>query len=83
MAIIDTTHTAYSPADPRVKEIQEFAAAEGICLPLPVVLILWFEDRGYVVDFKTGKAMRVSVERVTASGKAVAHLLSNQSGGVQ
>ena len=45
-------------ADPRIAELTELAVNEGITLPLPVSLILWFEDRGCVVDLLTGSVGR-------------------------
>lgn len=67
-------------ADPRVAELQALVVEEGVKLPLPIALILWFEDRGYVVDLETGMARRYFVGAPTPSGKAVAHLLVNVEG---
>ena len=66
--------------DVRVQELQDFAASEGIMLPMPVRLILWFEDHGCVVDLVTGKAHRPTVGTPTPSGKAVAYLLTDHVG---
>jgi hypothetical protein len=66
--------------DPRIQELEELAAAEGIMLPMPVRLILWFEDHGCVVDLHTGKAHRPTVGTPTPSGKAVAYLLTDHVG---
>jgi hypothetical protein len=61
--------------DPRVNELLKFAASEGINLPILPSLILWFEDRGCVVDLVTGKATRPAVGTPTPTGYAVAYLL--------
>lgn len=74
--IVNTTFTARGDADPRVAELQELAAVEGIKLAMSIEMILWFEDQGVTVDLRTGVAMQVSIERVTPSGRAVSHLLS-------
>jgi hypothetical protein len=66
--------------DVRVQELQDFAASEGIMLPMPIRLILWFEDRGCVVDLHTGIAHRPTVGTPTASGRAVSHLLADHVG---
>jgi hypothetical protein len=66
--------------DVRVAELEELAAAEGIMLPMPIRLILWFEDHGCVVDLHTGKAHRPPVGLPTASGRAVSHLLADHVG---
>jgi hypothetical protein len=66
--------------DVRVAELEELAAAEGIMLPMPVRLILWFEDRGCVVDLHTGKAHGATVGTPTPSGRAVSHLLTDHVG---
>ena len=68
---------AHVATDPRAAELRELAASEGIKLPLPIDMILWYEDRGYVVNLATGQATRADAVRgVTSSGRAVAHLLS-------
>lgn len=67
-------------ADPRIAELQALAQSEGLRLPMPVELILWLEDRGKVVDLRTGRVMRPTAVAPTASGKAVAHLLYNHVG---
>jgi len=66
--------------DPRVIELEALAASEGIELPMPVRLILWFEDRGCIVDLHTGWATRPTVCGPTPSGKAIAHLLTDHVG---
>jgi hypothetical protein len=66
--------------DVRVQELQDFAASEGIMLPMPPQMILWFEDRGCVVDLHTGIAHRATVGTPTPSGRAVSHLLRNVVG---
>jgi hypothetical protein len=66
--------------DPRITELEELAASEGIMLPMPPRMILWFEDHGCVVDLVTGKAHRPTVGLPTASGRAVSHLLADHVG---
>lgn len=82
--ITDTTFTARGDVDPRVAELTELAAAERITfsigLKVAIDFTLWLEDRGYVVDFRTGVAMRMElveqVEAVTVTGEAVHHLIA-------
>jgi hypothetical protein len=66
--------------DPRITELEELAAAEGIMLPMPAQMIVWLENRGYVVDLITGRAPRPTVGTPTPSGKAVCHLLRDVVG---
>ncbi len=66
--------------DPRVIEFEELAASEGINLPMLPSLILWFEDRGCIVDLHTGRATRPTVGTPTPSGYAVSHLLADHVG---
>ncbi len=66
--------------DPRVQELLELAASEGFILPMPVRLILWFEDRNCIVDLATGIASRPTVGTPTPIGKAVSHLLADHVG---
>lgn len=65
--------------DPRATELRELAAVEGLKIAVAIDLVLWLEDRGFVVDLRTGIAMQVSIGRVTPSGKAVDHLLTQPS----
>lgn len=82
--ISDTTFTARGDADPRVAELSELAASEGlrfgIGLPAAIDFTLWLEDRGFVVDFRTGVAMRMElveqVAEVTVTGEAVHHIIA-------
>jgi len=68
--------------DPRIAEILELAAIEGFRLPMPASMILFFEDRGRVVDLRTGKVSNAIVGTPSASGKAVSHLLRDVVGEV-
>jgi hypothetical protein len=68
--------------DPRAKELLQLAASEGIALPMPVELILWFEDRGAVVDLVTGVTSTPVGGVPTPSGRAVNYLLQNHEGGL-
>lgn len=63
--------------DPRITELQALARDEGIQLPAHAELIVWLEDRGYVVDVTTGQAVKLSDAIPTASGLAVAYLLGD------
>lgn len=74
--ICDTTYTARGDTDPRVAELQELATTQGLKIAVAIDMVLWLEDRGYVVDLCTGVAMRVSIERVTPLGITINHLLS-------
>lgn len=67
---------AQTPTDPRVAELNELAAAEGIKLPMPADMIVWFEEQGFVVNFDTGEAVEYSDATPSRSGRAVAHLLN-------
>lgn len=40
--------------DTRLAELLDWRRETGQELPLPADLILWLEDRGYVVDLQTG-----------------------------
>lgn len=82
MAICDTTHTALISRDQRGAELRELATAENIRLPMPIEMILWYEDRGFVVDLCTGQATVPNVGLPTPSAKAVTHLLKNHVGGL-
>ena len=72
--------------NPRAQELLDLAASEGFNLPIPITMILWFEDHGCVVDLHTGKASRAHGAspqwQPTPSGKAVAHLLQHERGEV-
>lgn len=57
--------------DSREAELVELAASEGIKLALPVKLIVWFEEKGYVVNLVTGIATRPMVGVPTQKCKSV------------
>lgn len=72
--------------DPRVAEILELVAVEGIRLRIEISVVLWLEDHGHTVDLRTGLATpivdelgRVDVFTATPSGNAVNHLLTPPS----
>jgi hypothetical protein len=69
-----------SSQDPRIAELTQIAREEGITLPMPPATIIWFEDRGYVVDLVTGMATPPVVGMPTPSAQAVAHLLAHEVG---
>jgi hypothetical protein len=66
--------------DVRVMELEQLAESEGVDLPMPIRLILWFEDHGCIVDLATGIASRPTAPTPTPSGVAVAHLLADYVG---
>lgn len=72
---LTTAIAARGDVDPRVAELEALVATEGVKIA-NVDMILWYEDRGYVVDLETGVAMKVTITGVTRSGIAVNHLLS-------
>lgn len=49
----------------RRTELLQLAADDNITLPLSVDLILWLEDKGWLVDLLTGQASRVDGETLT------------------
>lgn len=66
--------------DPRIDELLELAAAEGLTLPLPPETIIRLEDAGHIVDLRTGtvevgEADRPYVWTWTPAGEAFAHLV--------
>jgi len=61
-------------ADPRVAEL-EALAADGLLLPMPASMIVWFEDRGKLVDLVTGMVYDTVAVTPTTQAKAVLHLL--------
>jgi hypothetical protein len=68
--------------DPRITKLEELAESEGLQLPMAPQLIVWLEERGYVVCLHSGKASRPTVGLPTASGRAVSHLLAHEVGEV-
>ena len=66
--------------DPRIAELEELAAREDLRLPMPAQMILWLEDKGYVIDLTTGRASLPTVGTPTPSGKTVAYLLTDHVG---
>jgi hypothetical protein len=63
--------------DPRIDELQALAREERLTLPYPIALIIWFEDRGYVVDLASGTVYNAIVATPTVHARAVAYLLSH------
>ena len=41
----------------RVSELEQFARAEGLELPMPALEIVQLEDQGFVVDLHTGQIL--------------------------
>lgn len=54
----------------RVQEIEDFAAEEGITLPLPAEQIARIEDEGSIVDLSTGEIFDEEPETETAPAKS-------------
>ena len=69
-----------SQPDPRISELQALARVEGITLPLPLDLIVYFERMGYVVDLVDGTVCRGVTATPTVHARAVAHLLGEVEG---
>jgi hypothetical protein len=68
--------------DTRIAELEALAQEEGLTLPYPVDLILWFEDRSYVIDLNTGVMYRNVSATPTRSARAVVHLLAETDGDI-
>ena len=69
-------------SDPRVAELLELAASEGLRLPMPAETIVHFERQGHIVDLLSGEVYTVITSTPTPSGKAVSHLLADVKGEV-
>jgi hypothetical protein len=54
-----TAQPATAPIDTRLAELLDWRRETGRELPLPADLILWLEDRGWVVDLLTGCTSRL------------------------
>lgn len=69
--------------DCRVAELEALAEEENITLPYPASYISFLEAHGRYVDLCTGEVIYAQmVAAPTASGRAVAHLLSDAVGAV-
>lgn len=68
--------------DPRIAELEALATEEGIVLPMPIETILWFEDRGKLVDLATGAVYDIVAVQPTQHAKSVAYLLAEVDGDV-
>jgi hypothetical protein len=68
--------------DPRVQELLDLAHAENITLPMPVDMIVYFENQGKFVDLVTGKVYDAVIATPTPSAKAVLHLLGHVEGDI-
>ena len=67
--------------DPRIIQLLDFAAAEGLTLPYPPATILALEDTGAIVDLHTGAISPGEADkpirfRLTVIGEAVAVVLA-------
>ena len=65
----------------RIEELIQFAADEGLALPLPADLIARLEEQGHVVDLATGEVLLGEADKPyvwewTPAGEAWAHLVS-------
>ena len=67
--------------DPRVAELLELVA-DGVKLPMPPSMIVWFEDRGKLVDLVTGEVYDTVAVQTTSQAQAVAYLLCEVVGEV-
>lgn len=68
--------------DNHYAELEALAREEGIKLPMPIEMIIYFERQGKIVDLETGKVYDAITVEPTASGKAVAYLLAGVVGEV-
>jgi hypothetical protein len=66
--------------DPRIAELTALAQEEGITLPMPVEMIVYFERQGRIVDLERGRVYSAVTVMPTPSAKAVAYLLALASG---
>ncbi|MEZ4707582.1 MAG: hypothetical protein R3A44_10265 [Caldilineaceae bacterium] len=41
----------------RISELEQFARAEGLDLPIPALEIVRLEDQGFVIDLRTGQIL--------------------------
>jgi hypothetical protein len=69
-------------ADPRVQELLALVHEEGIRLPMPPDMIVYFENQDKVVCLVTGKVYDAVTVQPTPSAQAVAHLLQDAVGAV-
>jgi hypothetical protein len=68
-----TTRLSAPKSDPRITELMELAAAEGLTLPYPPEMIARLEDGGAVVDLVTGATIVNGADvryRLTLLGEA-------------
>lgn len=61
-------------------ELEALAREEGITLPMPIEMIVYFERMGKIVDLETGRVYDMVTVTPTPNAKAVAHLLSEVTG---
>ena len=61
--------------DPRIAELEALAREEQIELPCAPAIIIWLEDKGYVVDLVNGVVYRAVTATPTGPAKAVNYLL--------
>lgn len=78
-----TRNTQPIQPDPRAAELQMLAALEHIRLPMTIDDILRHEDRGNVVDLRTGAVTPAPTVTATGLGTVTAYRLANQDGGVR
>lgn len=63
-------------ADPRIGELLDLARDEGIRLPMPPDMIVYFERMGKVVCLQTGKVYDEVTVTPTRQAQAVSYLLA-------
>lgn len=59
----------------RILELEQLAADEGFTLPWPAAVIVAMEDKGHVVDLRTGLVIQSGAEQrfsLTAAGEMLA-----------
>lgn len=66
--------------DSHYAELEQLAREEGITLPMPTDMIVWFERQGKVVDLLTGAVYDAIAVAPTRSAKSVAYLLAEVEG---
>lgn len=73
--------------DPRIDELNSFAAALGVALPLPAAEICALEDAGHLVDLRTGEIQYNALEaalntrwQLTPRGRERYNALHNGAG---
>ena len=64
-------------SDPRVLELETWARENGLTLPLPADMIVFFEDQQRIVDLETGAVYNSIIVTPDPCAQAICHLMSN------